>query len=62
MAESGFEVGKAYVTIIPSMEGAQSKISEGLTGASKTAGEKAGQEAGGGFKSGISKGTAAIAG
>ena len=62
MAESGFEVGKAYVTIIPSMEDAQSKISEGLTGASKTAGEKAGQEAGGGFKSGISKGTAAIAG
>nr|DAP39301.1 MAG TPA: tail tape measure [Caudoviricetes sp.] len=62
MAASGFEVGKAYVTIIPSMEGAQSKISEGLTGASKTAGEKAGQDAGGGFKSGLSKGTAAIAG
>ena len=62
MAASGFEVGKAYVTIIPSMEGAQSKISEGLAGASKTAGEKAGQDAGGGFKSGISKGTAAIAG
>ena len=62
MAASGFEVGKAYVTIIPSMEGAQSKISEGLSGASKTAGEKAGQDAGGGFKSGLSKGTAAIAG
>lgn len=62
MAASGFEVGKAYVTIIPSMEGAQSKISEGLAGASKTAGEKAGQDAGGGFKSGLSKGTAAIAG
>lgn len=62
MAANGFEVGKAYVTIIPSMEGAQSKISEGLAGASKTAGEKAGQDAGGGFKSGLSKGTAAIAG
>ena len=62
MAASGFEVGKAYVPIIPSMEGAQSKISEGLAGASKTAGEKAGQDAGGGFKSGLSKGTAAIAG
>lgn len=61
-ARSGFEVGKAYVTIIPSMEGAQSKITDELAGVSKPAGEKAGQEAGGGFKSGISKGAAAIAG
>ena len=62
MTARGFEVGKAYVTIIPSMEGAQSKITDELAGVSKPAGEKAGQEAGGGFKSGISKGAAAIAG
>ena len=36
MAE-GTEVAKAYVTIIPSMEGSQQTIPEELTGATDTA-------------------------
>ena len=45
MAE-GTEVAKAYVTIIPSMEGSQQTITEELTGATDTAADKAGKKSG----------------
>ena len=53
------EVAKAYVTIIPSMEGSQKTITEELTGAGDTAGSKAGEAAGKSFGSSLSKGVTA---
>ena len=62
MAEN-IEVAKAYVTIIPSMEGSQKTITEELTGMTEPAAEKAGQKTGKSLGSSISKGiTAAGAG
>ena len=62
MAEN-IEVAKAYVTIIPSMEGSQKTITEELTGMTEPAADKAGQKAGKSLGSSISKGiTAAGAG
>ena len=46
---ANIELAKAYVTIVPSMQGAQQQITEELTGAGSAAGEQAGQAAGGGF-------------
>ena len=43
---NGIEVARAYVTIIPSMEGSQATITEELTGASSSAGSAAGTVAG----------------
>lgn len=43
---NGPEVARAYVTIIPSMQGAQAAITTGLTGASDKAGAAAGAAAG----------------
>lgn len=40
------EVAKAYVTIVPSLEGSQKTITEELTGATSEASEKAGDEGG----------------
>ena len=42
-------VGKAYVTIVPSLEGSQKTITEELTGVTSTASEKAGSEGGSKF-------------
>ena len=43
------EVARAYVLIVPSMEGARGAISEGLTGAGEEAGRSAGSRAGSAF-------------
>lgn len=60
------EVAKAYVTIIPSMRGAQDEISSELIPAARKAGDKAGkaagEDAGDSFGGGISAKTGAIAG
>ena len=62
MAEH-IEVAKAYVTIVPSLEGSQKTITEelGASGseAAKTAGEQAGQEFGNSLATGL-KATAAV--
>ena len=56
------EVARATVTIVPTMEGAQSKITQDLTGAASSPGvSKAGETAGSTFTSGLSKGLAAAA-
>ena len=55
MAE-GTEVAKAYVTIIPSMEGSQQTITEELTGATDTAADKAGKKSGKTLGGGLTKG------
>lgn len=50
MADGGhIEVAKAYVTIVPSLEGSQAEISKELTGVTNEAADKAGSESGGKF-------------
>ena len=60
----GIEVARAYVTIIPSLEGSQKTITKELTGATEEAGEKAGKKSGdkfsGSFSSKIKSGAAVI--
>ena len=46
---ANIELARAYVTIVPSMEGAQQAITDGLTGASAEAGSSAGSQAGNSF-------------
>ena len=46
---ANIELARAYVTIVPSMEGAQQAITNGLTGASAEAGSSAGSQAGNSF-------------
>lgn len=58
MAEN-IEVAKAYVTIIPSMEGSQKTITDELTGLTEPAAEKAGQQTGKSLGSSIGKGITA---
>lgn len=58
----GYEVGKAYVTIIPTVKGATKAIADDIVAPAETAGKTAGEKAGGGIKAGISKGSAALAG
>ena len=54
------EVARAVVTIVPTMEGAQSTITKELTGAASSSGvSEAGKEAGSVFSSGLAKGLAA---
>jgi len=60
---ANIELARAYVTIVPSMEGAQQAITEGLTGASVEAGSSAGSQAGSSFGTsfgGVLKTTGAI--
>lgn len=49
MADSGNIIAKAYVAIIPTMEGSQATITKELTGASVEASEKAGKDSGSKF-------------
>lgn len=46
---NGIEVAKAYVTIVPTMEGSQATITKELTGVTNEASEKAGSEGGAKF-------------
>lgn len=66
MAEQGYEVAKAVVTLIPSMQGSQAAITKELTGASavagKSAGETMGKNMGGGLSSSMSSVGKTIAG
>ena len=60
---ANIELARAYVTIVPSMEGAQQAITEGLTGASVEAGSSAGSQAGNSFGTsfgGVLKTTGAV--
>ena len=50
---NGIEVARAYVTIAPSMEGAQRSISEQMGAAADAAGASSGRRAGSGFGSGF---------
>lgn len=58
------EVAKAYVTIVPSLEGSQATITKELTGITSTASEKAGDEGGSKFGekfgAGLKKAAAAV--
>ena len=59
------EVAKAYVTIVPSLEGSQRTITEELTGVTSEASEKAGAEGGSKFGNkfaSVIKGTTAVIG
>ena len=49
------EVAKAYVTIVPSLEGSQGTITKELTGVTTEAGDKAGKESGTKFGESFSK-------
>ena len=53
---NGIEVAKAYVTIVPSLQGSQSEISSQLTGITNTASEQAGEESGKTFGASLAKG------
>jgi len=46
---ANIELARAYVTIVPSMQGSQETITEALTGASAEAGSSAGSQAGNSF-------------
>ena len=53
---SHIEVAKAYVTIVPSLEGSQGEITKELTGVTNTAAASAGQESGSTFGSNLAAG------
>lgn len=60
---NGIEVAKAYVTIVPSLQGSQSTITSELTGITTPASETAGEESGKHFGESLAKGlktTAAV--
>lgn len=48
MAEN-IEIGKAFITVVPSLEGSQATITRELTGVTNEAADKAGEESGGKF-------------
>lgn len=58
---NGIEVAKAYVTIVPSMQGSQSTITSELTGITNPASETAGEESGKKFGESLAKGLKATA-
>ena len=65
MANGNIEVAKAFVTIVPSMEGSQATITKELTGVTNEASEKAGSEGGAKFGdkfAGAIKGAGAVIG
>lgn len=53
---NGIEVAKAYVTIVPSLQGSQSTITSELTGITTPASETAGEESGKHFGESLAKG------
>lgn len=57
MASSGIEVARAYVTIVPSMEGSQKAISKDLGAAVEAEGKKQGLALGKHLSDGLKKGT-----
>lgn len=60
MANGGnIEVAKAFVTIVPSMEGSQAEITKELTGVTNEAAESAGKESGTTFGNNLASGIAA---
>jgi len=59
MAE-GYEVAKAVVTLIPSMQGSQAAITKELTGVSNVAGKSAGENMGKSMSSGLSSSMASV--
>ena len=58
---NGFEVARAYVTIVPTMQGAQKTIAAELTGVSESAATEAGDKSGKKLGEGIAKGLKATA-
>ena len=59
---NGTEIGRAYITIVPSLQGSQSTIQTELTGITTPASEKAGEESGKSFGESMAKGLKATAG
>lgn len=59
---NGNEIARAYVTIVPSMQGSQSTITSELTGITTPASESAGEESGKHFGESLAKGLKATAG
>lgn len=59
---NGNEIARAYVTIVPSMQGSQSTITSELTGITTPASETAGEESGKHFGESLAKGLKATAG
>ena len=56
MAESkGAEIARAYVLVVPSLEGSQKRLTEELVPAAETAGKEAGEKGGSHLKDGIAK-------
>ena len=53
---NGFEVAKAYVTIVPTMQGSQKTITEELTGITSSASESAGETSGKKFGESLANG------
>ncbi len=60
MAENGYEVAKAVVTLIPSMQGSQAIITKELTGASDVAGATAGKTMGKSMNTGLSSSMSSV--
>ena len=58
---NGTEIGRAYITIVPSLQGSQSTIQTELTGITTPASEKAGEESGKTFGESLAKGLKATA-
>lgn len=62
MAENGVDIAKAYVHLIPSLQGGQGAIAEAIVPSASRAGDQAGAAAGGKFSGSFGKGLAALAG
>lgn len=60
MAENGVDIAKAYVHLIPSMEGAQGTIASALIPGASKAGDQAGKKSGGKFSGAFKSGLAVI--
>ena len=58
---NGQEIAKAYVTIVPSLQGSQGSITSELTGITTPASEQAGEESGKAFGESLAKGLKATA-
>ena len=53
---NGVEIGKAFITIVPTFDGAQSEITKELTGITTPAAEEAGKEGGSSFGNNLAAG------